>query len=97
MAACGAGLTLHQWPEAQASFREYGFGRFSMDLDGKSLQVDLARDFRIPDADSRILSLLALLDPEREIQLRTDRAEPEGEWELTGAILRMRKGLRVIL
>ncbi len=95
-AACGAGWSLHQWQEAQASFREYGFGRFCMELEGQCFQVDLARAFRIPDPDSRILSFLAWLDPGREILLRTDLVDPEGEWEATGCLLRMRKDVRVI-
>jgi ribosomal protein S18 acetylase RimI-like enzyme len=90
-AAGGSEVPLAQWPEAQASFKEYGFGRFRLELDGKWFQVDLARDFRIPDPDSRILSFLARLDPERGILLRTALADPEGEWEATGSLFRMRK------
>lgn len=90
-AAGGRAGFLRQWAEAQASFREYGFGRFHLELDGKCFQVDLSRDFRISEPDSEILSCLARLDPARGILLRTALSDPKGDWEATGSILRMSK------
>ena len=90
----GSEVAVHLWREAQDSYLNFGFGRFRLELDGKEHQVDLARDFRVPDPDPRILAFLARLDPGRGILLRTATTDPPGEWEATGGIFRMGKDVQ---
>jgi len=92
-AARTAGWSQQQWPEAQASFRRYGFGRFLVERQGECFPVDLNGDFRVPDPDPELLGFLTWLDPARGVLLRTEHPAPAGPWRATGAILRMYKDL----
>jgi GNAT superfamily N-acetyltransferase len=89
-----SGVVVRLWREAQDSYLTYGFGRFLLELDGRECQVDLAREFRVPDPDPRILAFLARLDPGRGILLRTALPDPPGDWEATGSVFRMGKDVR---